>query len=696
MLNWLSRYAFVVEELGFGQDGRLTESVLDVGCGPHGLACAVPGVEFVGVDVSFPSEVEPGMVAFRNEPGPLPFEDASFETVICLDVLEHIPPGGRLEFVHELARVASRRVLLACPSSEAAWIDDSVRTHYRSRGIPEPEWLSEHDEFGLPTYEDIRAVCESAPGFATRELQMTNGLLSTLAVWADVFPDTAAHAAMEADQLRAQWLDVFVAGRFGNCYRKGFVLERLPARRPRVLASDLRDSVWLAVRCPACGASALLAREWGALCRSCAHAVQRETTGAFNLTAASPDRQRLLTPVRSSRGTRLLLKPDWSDLRSWVPILSRYAAGTDPETDCALCVDAVESDLGLQTIQELVASVCERGAGGGAFGDVVILDTPYERDGLSELTGLEDLTKALGLEPMMRPVEADAIAAHAIAAKAFCDSLSGVMARRLYELAPDPWVSRQPLATVRIATWRGHQTLVERTIPSVLAGTYRNVEVVVCSDGPDPEARAAVEALRDPRVRYTELAERPVYPAQPWSFWETAGIHAMNRAVDEARGSFIFPLDHDDAFTKDHVEVLLRAAAEEGVDFAYGRALMEDPDGGWWTVGSEPLQAGQVTHGAIMFSSRLKHVRLDPDCWLRSEPGDWNMCRRISECSSGVAFVPEVVLAHFKERSSLSEHGDSESTHSYAIRQPDEIASDLTRTGLDWLLDLPLVTVPMH
>jgi SAM-dependent methyltransferase len=696
MLNWLSRYAFVVAELGFGQDGMLTESVLDVGCGPHGLACAAPGVEFVGADVSFPAAVAPGMIAFRNAHGPLPFEDASFETVICLDVLEHIPPGGRREFVHELARVAARRVLLACPSSEGSWIDDSVRTHYRSRGIPEPEWLTEHDEYGLPTYDDIRAVCESAPEFAARELQMTNGLLSTLAVWADVFPDTASQAAMESDQFRKQWLDVFVTGRFGNCYRKGFAIERLPARRPRVLASDLHDSVWAAVRCPVCGAAALLARERGALCRNCAHAVLRESTGAFNLTAASPDTQRLLAPVRSARGTRLLLKPDWPDLRSWVPTLSRYVAGTDADTDCALCIDAVESDLGLQTIQELVASVCSQAAGGSAFGDVVILDTPYERGGLSELTGLEDLFSALRLEPVMRPVGVDAIASHAAAAKAFCDSLSAVIARRVYQLAPDPWVSRQPLVTVRIATWRGHETLIERTIPSVFAGTYQNVEVVVCSDGPDPEARAAVEAVRDPRVRYTELAERPVYPAQPWSFWETGGIHAMNRAVDEARGSFIFPLDHDDAFTKDHVDVLLRVAAEEGADFAYGQALMEDPDGGWRTVGSEPLQLGQVTHGAIMFSSRLEHVRLDPDCWLRSEPGDWNMCRRISETGSRVAFAPHVVLAHFKERSSLSEHGDSQSTHSYAIRQPDEIASDLARTSVDWLLDLPLAAVPMR
>ena len=270
--------------------------------------------------------------------------------------------------------------------------------------------------------------------------------------------------------------------------------------------------------------------------------------------------------------------------------------------------------------------MCARAAGGRPFGDVIILDTPYEGQGLTKVTDVGELMAQLGVAAPPRPVGAEAIAQQAVAAKVVCDSLSALIERRLYELAPDPWTSREPLVTVRIATWKGHETLVGRTIPSVLAGTYQNVEVVVCSDGPDPEARAAVEGIVDPRVRYVELPERPVYPAQPWSFWQTAGIYAMNRVSAEGRGSFVAPLDHDDAFTKDHIEVLLRTAADSEADFIYGQALMQDPDGGWRTIGSEPLQVGQVTHGAIMFSSRLKHVGY-PTAGCRAQPGDWNMTR---------------------------------------------------------------------
>src|SRR5204863_8412519 len=84
VLNWLWRYAPAARLLLDG-DGRLTGSLLDVGCGPHGCACVAPGVPFVGLDVTFPGPVDPSMVALRVSPGRLPFADATFGTVLCLD-----------------------------------------------------------------------------------------------------------------------------------------------------------------------------------------------------------------------------------------------------------------------------------------------------------------------------------------------------------------------------------------------------------------------------------------------------------------------------------------------------------------------------------------------------------------------------------------------------------------------------------
>ena len=109
MLNWLTRYTPAA--LAALHDAG---SILDVGCGPHGLACIAPDVPFVGADVAFDGEPAASMVAVVLQDAPeLPFPDDAFDTVLCLDVLEHVPPAERAPFVRELARVAARGRFIA-------------------------------------------------------------------------------------------------------------------------------------------------------------------------------------------------------------------------------------------------------------------------------------------------------------------------------------------------------------------------------------------------------------------------------------------------------------------------------------------------------------------------------------------------------------------------------------------------------
>src|SRR5689334_21467861 len=114
MLNWLARYAPAMAAL---ESAGHLGSILDVGCGRHGLACVRPQQPFFGLEIAFTGPPVETMVAFEAEPGPLPFADDAFDTVLCLDALEHVPPPERAGFVAELARVTARRMLLACPST---------------------------------------------------------------------------------------------------------------------------------------------------------------------------------------------------------------------------------------------------------------------------------------------------------------------------------------------------------------------------------------------------------------------------------------------------------------------------------------------------------------------------------------------------------------------------------------------------
>ena len=90
----------------------------------------------------------------------LPFPDQSYDFVISVDTIEHIPKERRRAFVQEAARVARLRTiivapfLLAEPSDEADFLATSA-----DLGVAPMPSLQEHQEFGLPTLGDLESFC---------------------------------------------------------------------------------------------------------------------------------------------------------------------------------------------------------------------------------------------------------------------------------------------------------------------------------------------------------------------------------------------------------------------------------------------------------------------------------------------------------------------------------------------------------
>jgi hypothetical protein len=655
MLNWLSRYAPALAALE--QAGELG-SVLDVGCGRHGLACVRPELPFVGIDVAFDGAPTPTMVAFQAPPGPLPFADAAFDTVLCLDVLEHLPTADRPAFVTELARVAARRVLVACPTTAAQPLDDRVRRKFAAAGQPVPGWLSEHDEHGLPAAEEVARWAAAVDGFEPTAVPMANGLLCTIAVLADLDDELAARVNRDLRAHAGDWTQLLQNATFGDSFRDAWLLERAAPADALVRTSDLRGSATAALRGPA------------------------------TPVAGPPPPAPVTLDTRATR--KLWLAPTWEHPERWVGALSAYLHATRPEDAVCLALDATTGDLGAEAVTSLVAEACERVAGDAPFAEVLIVDTPVADRDVLGVTDADSVRAALGVPTPPLPDDPEEIVARARWAKALVDDLRAAADRVRFEGAADPLAEERPLVTVRIPTWNGVEGLVGRAIPSVLGGTYANVEVLVCSDGPDPRARAAVEAIADPRVRYLELEERPNHPSHPWSFWETTGLRPANHALDQARGAFICPLDHDDAFTSTHVADLLEVARRERADFVHGQALCEQPAGPPVVLGATQLRHGQVTHGSVMYSRRLAHMRYDTACWLIGEPGDWNLWRRMRATGAVAAHLPKVVLAHSRERTSIE---DDPRTAQLGRRTAADLVPDVLGTDARALLDIaPLLT----
>jgi hypothetical protein len=207
--------------------------------------------------------------------------------------------------------------------------------------------------------------------------------------------------------------------------------------------------------------------------------------------------------------------------------------------------------------------------------------------------------------------------------------------------------SERPLVSVRIGVYRPGPLLFERALPSVLEQTYRHWEAILVSDGPDEESAARVAALGDDRVRLVQRPRNGPYPTEPAKRWRVAGAHPFNQAVAEARGSWMAPLDQDDEWSSDHLEVLLAAARRTRAEVVYGVArVVLGGDAETW-FGSWPPQLGEFGFQAAIYHGHLAGFCYDVNAHLLDEPADWNLARRMLEAGVNFEFVEQIVASYW-------------------------------------------------
>ena len=149
MLNWRVRYSLILERCPELADPQL--SVLEVGCGPGGIARYLRR-PVVGLESEVFQPDNPWLELRQGSILALPFPERSFDLVLCVDVMEHLAPADRLQALSELLRVTCRRTWIACPVAE--WAEEAERMleqWYVAIQRPIPEWLQEHRALGLPT-----------------------------------------------------------------------------------------------------------------------------------------------------------------------------------------------------------------------------------------------------------------------------------------------------------------------------------------------------------------------------------------------------------------------------------------------------------------------------------------------------------------------------------------------------------------
>jgi Glycosyl transferase family 2 len=207
-----------------------------------------------------------------------------------------------------------------------------------------------------------------------------------------------------------------------------------------------------------------------------------------------------------------------------------------------------------------------------------------------------------------------------------------------------------PLVTVRIATYNNAKILCERTLASLLRQTYPHWEAIVVGDACTDDTEDRIRDLGDPRIQFHNLPFRGPYPSDRRAMWQVAGTYPMNTALTLARGAWIAALDHDDEFSEDHVEVLLRQAQAAQAEVAYGKLRVVLADSG--TELPDQIGAWPPRHTGFMFQSAIVHAGLrrfeyDINAHLCDEPGDWNMARRMWQLGVRFKFVDRIVGTYY-------------------------------------------------
>jgi glycosyltransferase involved in cell wall biosynthesis len=123
-----------------------------------------------------------------------------------------------------------------------------------------------------------------------------------------------------------------------------------------------------------------------------------------------------------------------------------------------------------------------------------------------------------------------------------------------------------PLVSVITATYNWPEALA-LSIPSVLRQRYRNWELHVIGDGCTDGSAELVATFKDPRVHWHNLPRNSGSQGLPNNF-----------GIDSARGELIAYLGHDDLWSEDHLESLVRLHGGAGDFFASAVVAWFDED----------------------------------------------------------------------------------------------------------------------
>lgn len=188
--------------------------------------------------------------------------------------------------------------------------------------------------------------------------------------------------------------------------------------------------------------------------------------------------------------------------------------------------------------------------------------------------------------------------------------------------------------------------LLQETLDSVAAQSYRPVELVIVDDGSTDATSSAVQSWTKQYHADHRLTVR--YLSQP----NRGACAARNHGLRECRGEYIQFLDSDDRLRPNKLTQQVDAlAAEPGLDYVYAQTIQVGRDGTERTTTGRPMDRGvparniplHLWHTTGPLYRRRVCIQAGPwDEALRMSQ-DWDYAARIKAVSLNGRYIPEIL-----------------------------------------------------
>lgn len=243
--DWAVRYLPVLRRLGRRDCSTLR--ILEIGANENGFA-RFSGAHVIAIDIEsaqlLAARTAQDIAPLQGDIGALPFSDASFDLVVCMDTYEHISQTHRPAANREIVRVLrpGGTAAIGFPSGNAAFAAEGrIRAAYGRFTGGAIRWLDEHVAMGLPDASAVRLDLAAAAGGDYDVSQSGNASLWAWEWMWRVLMCNWPGRGNAVFQVLLRWsVPVLSRLHFGSCYRT--ILWVTPGERSREERMVKRES----------------------------------------------------------------------------------------------------------------------------------------------------------------------------------------------------------------------------------------------------------------------------------------------------------------------------------------------------------------------------------------------------------------------------------------------------------------------